>query len=258
MQSPAIIIAAVDIADIIRLLFIFGIVGFSIISKIMNANAEAKRKAGGKPKPNPQARPGQPPMGQNRPGQARPGQARPGQAPMGQAPAQGGRPQNVDNEIEEFLRQAKARREGGGAPQRAPQPQPPPPPTPKPATPRPATLPQTDYQPGENFGRGVSAHVQEHLNTNTISQRDARLSEAVSDSDERVENRLEAVFNHDVGHLEHNDDINTQIQDGTDATFWDEKEAVDGTADLIRKTLQSPTDVRNAFIISEILKRPEV
>lgn len=236
MQSPAIIIAAVDIADIIRLLFIFGIVGFSVISKIMNANAEAKRKAGGKPKPRPQVRPGQGP---------------PGQAPMGQAPAQVGRPQNVDNEIEEFLRQAKARRErGGGAPQRAPQPPPP--------TPKPATLTQTDYQPGENFGRGVSAHVQEHLNTDTISQRDAGLGEVVAESDERVENRLEAVFNHDVGHLEHNDEINTQIQDGTDAKFWDEKEAVDGTADLIRKTLQSPTDVRNAFIISEILRRPEV
>lgn len=223
-------IAAADWGDIIRLLVIFGIVGFSVISKIINGAAAIKG-------PRPPAG-GQPQL-----------QPRPGQQPMGQPQARGGRP-NVDDEIEEFLRQARGRGEANP-------PQPPEPPQPV----RRASLPQqpnVHVRPGEGFGENVTSHVREHLHTDSILERDAHLAEVVEEADERIEAHLEDVFDHEVGRLEHVNEVDTSIKDGTDDSTWDNKVDSNDTADLIRNTLQSPDKIRNVFIISEILKRPEL
>ena len=117
---------------------------------------------------------------------------------------------------------------------------------------------EEDIVPGRGFGGNVANHVKEHMDTDRIADRDVGLGHVVEAADEHIEEHLEEVFDHDVGHLAHADPIETSVAEGTDAPSWEGKKAEDSTADVIRKMLQSPDDIRNVFIISEILKRPDI
>ena len=117
---------------------------------------------------------------------------------------------------------------------------------------------ESDIVPGRDFGRGVSEHVTEHITKDSISTRDAHLGDFVEATDERLEQRLEQVFDHDVGQLAHEEVISTAIAEGTDAKLWEEQAPASTTADDILALLKSPESIRNVFIISEILRRPDL
>jgi hypothetical protein len=173
--------------------------------------------------------------------------------------AQGGPgPQGtIEREIEAFLRQARGDEVAT-----------PPPPRDQPIRAEPVRAQRVPNQraiePGREFGQSVAAHVEEHISSHGLEDRDAHLGEQVALADERVEQHLGKVFDHDIGQLTHVQDTDTSISEGTDANAWkhDEQGAdaatVETTPDAIRRLLSTPDDIRNVFIISEILKRPEV
>ena len=227
------------IGDLIGLIIWIIIIVVSVVSKI------SKAAGGGAKQQEPQA---------NRP----PPQIRP------QARAGGNK--GIESEIEEFLRQAR----GEKARQTPVQASPPP----RQANPAARAKPQPprqfrprvieaqpvdrDIVPGEGFGRSVSEHVRDHIGKDSISTRDAHLGESIESADERIEQHLEDVFDHDVGHLDHAVKVDTSIAEGTDALDNENVDKQSSEAKRIRQMLSSPDSVREVFIAAEILKRPEV
>lgn len=237
MQFPPLF---ADIGGLIGLIIWVVIMIISAVSKAGGKKAAAAKK--------------KPPMGQGGMGQGGLGQGGMGQGGVGQPRAQQGGKQAIEMEIEDFLRQAR----GGNAPPAAP-PRNPPVRNPQPAGPiveaRPA---DEDIVPGKGFGRGVSSHVQEHIGRDSISTHDAHLADDIEAADERIEQHLEEVFDHDVGQLENIVDVDTSIAEGTDAKTLDEAEADRlEAANRIREMLSKPGSIREVFVASEILKRPE-
>ena len=162
---------------------------------------------------------------------------------------------SLESEIEKFLQQARNR--GPEGPKADPGPRPQLPPRP-PAPPVPAAQP---VRPGDGFGQGVASHVKQHMGTDRIAERDAHLAETIELADERVEQHLESVFNHDVGQIVHKDDLASEIAEGTDVAAFEEdtdQQVGLSTPAAIREMLQSPEDIRKVFIVSEILRRPEI
>ena len=234
------LIAQQDLGDIIGLIVTVVIIGFSVLSKVISA-------AGGGKKPQ-QRRVAQGPQVRQQP--------RPQQPPR---PHPGPGARSVEAEIEDFLREAR-----GGKQQQRPQPKTAShPATPPPTAQRPRVIEATpvdqDVVPGQGFGRDLTEHVAEHIGRDSISTRDAHLGEKVGMADERLEEHLDKIFDHDVGHIEHADEVDTSIKEGTDANAWSEKQAPENkAAKKIRKMLSSPDSVRDVFIMAEILKRPEI
>jgi hypothetical protein len=60
-----------------------------------------------------------------------------------------------------------------------------------------------------------------------------------------------------VGHLAHADDLDTSVAEGTDAAD-STTEKQPNTAAAIAEMLKTRQSVRNAFVVAEILKRPEI
>jgi hypothetical protein len=119
-------------------------------------------------------------------------------------------------------------------------------------------VPAEVIEPEMPLGRGVAAHVKQHLGTDTIAQRDAHLGETVGHADEKVEDRLQEVFGHHVGRLA-TSTADDQISQGTDADVWSGPAVTTGqVAGDVIQMLRSPQHLRQAFILSEILKRREL
>lgn len=236
--------AGVD--EIIGFIIMVVVIGFSIVNKISGVINQGK-----------------PPK--RRPAQGRPEQQRnPAQARAGQA---GGK--SIESEIEDFLRQARGEKPQApparqSTPTRQPQQRTRPPAQPQPRGQKPkiieAVPADQDFVPGKDFGRDLSEHVQEHIKQDSISTRDAGLGDYVEEADERVEQHLEEVFDHDVGHLEHIVKVDTSVSDGTDASELRQaaRDEVSASAERIRKMLSTPESIREVFIASEVLKRPEI
>ncbi len=226
MTDPPILLA--DAAEVIKILIFLFIVGASLIGKLLNAQAQARQQARRqqRPRPAPQPRPQPQPQAANRP------------------PVQA----NLENEIAEFLQRAR------GGPQKA-----------RPAhEPRPvvAEVMQAELiSPGSEFGAGVSSHVKDHLQTNTLRERDAHLAERVGHVDEQVEGHLHEVFDHDLGRIEKKaTGKEADIAEGTDAMVWEP--GIPGlTADQLKGNLvdmlRSPQEFRKVVLLSEILDRPK-
>lgn len=213
--------------DIVGVIFTLAIIGFSILSKFLGE--------GGKVAP----------------------KRRPPRVQGANPPAQ-----SIEAEIEEFLRQTR------GAPRRA---------EPEEVEEEeleiiePARLQQTRsafdqttddevITPGQGFGRELSQHVDQHIVQGSISTRDAHLGEDVENADERVEQRLEEVFEHQVGSLKHYDNTETtsQVAEGTDASAWGERiEVKNKVAEELVAMMKSPDSVRKLFIAKEIFERRE-
>ena len=211
-----------DIGDVIGLIITLAIIGFSVVSKMLSTANQGK----------------QPPQ-QQRP-------AAPPQPPKSQ---RGG---GIESEIEEFLRQAR----GDGAQPRRPKP----PPVAQTVVEAQPVMEAEPIVPGQRFGRSLSQHVEQHIGQDSISSRDAHLGDAVEAVDERLEQHLEEVFDHEVGHLAHTEKLDTSIAEGTDDPSWEEAEGANepSSAQRIFQMLRSPEGVRDVFIASEILKRPEI
>lgn len=213
-----------DIGEVIGFLITLAIIGFSVISKIISAANGGDAKPGPRRVPQPEG---------------------PAQRPRAHRPD----PLSMEAEIEDFLRQARG--------DRAVPPAPPKPPVVE-AVPFEATPVPDEVVPGQGFGRDLATHVSQHIGHDSISRRDAQLADAVEAADERVEKHLQEVFDHDVGRLAHADAVDTSIQEGTDAADATSAEKQPDAAAKIAEMLKTPQSIRNMFIVSEILKRPEI
>ena len=174
-------------------------------------------------------------------------------------------------DIEEFLRRAAERRKQHQQGQRQPIPAPVPKPTPRvrqivdsteveliapKATnvePRKKRSSRTESgQQRDMRNESVAEHVKKHINTRSISESAKRLGDDIENADDRIAQRVQRKFDHDVSKL---DDLPT-VQDDIVATAT-EAETAPFARDLI-EMFRSPNGVRQAILISEILKRPDL
>lgn len=110
---------------------------------------------------------------------------------------------------------------------------------------KPRTLVKKDM-----WQQSVSEHVRTHIDSTDIASHADHLGDRIQDVDDQVAARIKRKFNHDVGHL----DELPSVQDDKVATVT--KENVSHIAADLIKMLRSPNSVRQAIMISEILKRP--
>lgn len=163
-------------------------------------------------------------------------------------------------EIEEFLRRAAQRRAAQQpAANRAPQ--------------RPPELQVLDdddvidadivdayvvEDPGILSGHDVGDHVSRHINTSDFGERISHLGEEVDQADERMEAHLHGYFEHALG------DLGATTSRASDSTL-DDDGAPQGSPGArkkratfnIRKLLRSSTSIRDAIVLSEVLRKPE-
>lgn len=145
----------------------------------------------------------------------------------------------MSDEIEQFLRQAAAKKRN------KPQPdieflQPAQPPQQQPLTPPPTS--------------GVSAHVEQYLDSDNFQERASHMGEQVGLADEKLEARLHETFDHALGQLQ---DTSHASQKEAAKEAAARKPAQPGMPGHLAEMLRSPRNVSQAIILSEILTRPE-
>ena len=170
-------------------------------------------------------------------------------------------------DIEEFLKMAAQRRQQQkqrqgqqpqqGAGQRVPPKQPSRPlaaqPVPSAYEP-PATEDEIQIiEPQPDIRRGsVREHVQTHIDTSDIAEHVRHLGEEVGMADDKVEARLQQKFDHGVGHLKIDEAKSAQSK----TTKVTDRQISDAAAALMNM-LRTPTSIRQAILISEVLRRPD-
>lgn len=168
-------------------------------------------------------------------------------------------------DIEEFLRRAAERRQ-----QQKNQGQQPPPtqtvrqPIPeievevvKPRTPAPPPRIKTKVRP--NVGKkpidyrqqSVSEHVEQHLDTSRIAQHAEQLGDRIASVHDQVDQEIHRRLDHDVSKI---DDRPTITDDPRPGVVGGDK--VNPIAAELLKMLSNPTSIRQAILLSEILKKP--
>jgi hypothetical protein len=172
----------------------------------------------------------------------------------------------MNDEVENFLRRvAQMRAEAEqvkGQPRPAPPKAPPkrrePKPPPPPARLVPARTEMPVSQPveveivdaelavrGDNVGRHVAEHERR---TEQIAEHARHLGEEVDLADDKLEAHLHEVFDHQLGRLK-----KSSIEAGAQGR----QAAVEVTALQLQQMLRTPQSIRDAIIMSEILRRPE-
>ena len=98
---------------------------------------------------------------------------------------------------------------------------------------------------------GVAQHVSRHMAPAGFDQRTSQFAQAVGQADEKVEQHLASVFDHEVGQLDKSDGFvgDTPIAEGTAQVELD----VGSVAEL----LSNPQSLRHAVLMAEILQRPD-
>ena len=96
----------------------------------------------------------------------------------------------------------------------------------------------------------LSEHVSSHIDSTDIAYHAEHLGDRIQNIDEKVAARIKRRFNHDVGQL----DDKPTVQDDVVATVT--KDEVSQVASDLMEMLRSPKSVRQAILVSEILKRP--
>ena len=157
-------------------------------------------------------------------------------------------------DIEDFLRRAAQRR----APQPAKAKQPPPVQILGDDDVVDADIVDADIveDPGILIGRDVGSHVAEHIDTSDFGERASQLGEVVDNADDRMEAHLHGYFEHKLGELgvttsrasdsTLDDDSPLPVAEGSQRTKFD-----------IKQLLQSPSSIRDAIVLSEVLRRPD-
>jgi hypothetical protein len=172
----------------------------------------------------------------------------------------------MKDEVEEFLRRvaqmrAQAEAQAKSQQQRPAQPKPPP----KPARPAPPArltpTPQADAyaQPvqaevvtaelaerGDRVGRRVSEDLR---GAEQIAEHTRQLGADVDAADSKMQAHLHQVFDHKLGQLK-SSSVETALVETA-------KTAPELSLGLIVKMLRSPGSIRDAIVMSEILRRPE-
>lgn len=149
-------------------------------------------------------------------------------------------------DIEEFLRRAAERRK-----QQLQQPKPPP------AQRPPQRLEEViseveivDAAPRPAREQGVAEHVRSYINTSDIAEHAEHLGERIQNVDERVADRLGEKFDREVARLDDGNSVTDQSHSPADRG-----QASVVSQDLIQM-LSSPQSLRQAILVSEILRRP--
>lgn len=156
-------------------------------------------------------------------------------------------------DIEEFLRRAAERRKQKQSGQKPSSRQPVR--QQKPPTPRqqPRLLIDDDevrvIQPKQPDMRheSLEQHVRRHMDTRDVSEHASHLAETLEQADERMEERLNQKFDHEVGTFE--GDVTR------DAATVDQGPISQVASDMI-ELINNPKTLRQAIIMSEILNRP--
>ncbi|TWT75618.1 hypothetical protein Pla123a_31280 [Posidoniimonas polymericola] len=192
-------------------------------------------------------------------GEKKPKPARPRPAPQ---PRPVGPPQDdLRSEVDEFLRRAKGLppREQEPAPQRSLEPAAEPiiiePNRPRQgqrsrAAGRQAMPAAGRSEPDPHLGGSVQEHVSQHvghLAESQLAENAARLGEDLGQTDERLEARLKAKFEHRLGRLKQQEEAPLPEVDPLGNVL---------DARQLAALLASPEGVRNAVVLNEILKRP--
>jgi hypothetical protein len=123
-------------------------------------------------------------------------------------------------------------------------------PKPKPRQQRQTTKRKTLVQKKDLRQQSVDEHVRSHIDSSDIAYHADHLGDDVRSIDDKVAARLKRRFSHDVSQL---DDL-PSVQDDVVATVTSED--VSRIAQELVNMLRSPKNVRQAIMISEILKRP--
>ena len=160
----------------------------------------------------------------------------------------------MTGDIEDFLRRAAQRR------------------VPQPPRARPAPPPQPEIQnlgdedvvdayviedPGILSGHDVGDHVSQHINTSKFGERISHMGEEIDRADDRMEAHLHDYFEHKMG------DLGAKTSRVSDSTLDDDSPGQGGPATQkpppfnIQKLLRSPAGIRDAIVLSEILRKPE-
>jgi hypothetical protein len=106
-------------------------------------------------------------------------------------------------------------------------------------------------------GEDVSRQVSKHLNTSSFTERASHLGEFVDQSDDRMEARLESVFEHRLGQL------GTRTSETAESTLDDDepskgqKKPASATTTGLVAMLRDPQTLRNVIVAREIFNRPE-
>lgn len=112
--------------------------------------------------------------------------------------------------------------------------------------------------PGILSGHDVGDHVSRHINTSDFGERISHLGEEVDQADDRMEAHMHEYFEHALG------DLGATTSRASDSTL-DDDGAPKGVPGAIkkrppfnfRKLLRSPSSIRDAMILNEVLRRPE-
>lgn len=142
-------------------------------------------------------------------------------------------------------------------------------PRPVPPRPRPAKrtasvkrqarpIPHRDERDSEfSAHESVSDHVARHLTPHAPTP---ALGQLVGQADERLEDRLQNVFDHRVGNLraQSSSIAGTSISQGTDDAVWstDRRRQRSPLASEISKMVSTPQSLAASFVLAEILKPP--
>ena len=104
-------------------------------------------------------------------------------------------------------------------------------------------------------GATVAAHVQQHLRPGEVGRNAASLGNSLAQADERMESHLQSTFDHRVGQL---GGVQARVEQGTDAAYWSgATQTGPPVLERLHELLDSPQDIRAAFLLSEILRRPD-
>jgi hypothetical protein len=219
-------ILAVDIGTVIGAVIVIGAFAIRALLSMGGGNAN---------KPRPAARPQPPPgAGQNKP---------------------------LRNEVEEFLRRAKANQPGKvktiDPPARGGR-----------SVVKSEVIGAEVIEAevfGEPRGEGVAAHVERHIAPNPVAEHTRQLGREIGQADEDLESHLHQTFDHKLGQLGGGSlTPPTQIAQGTDADVWKYEDAGEGqsaggpplAAEIIAM-FREPEGARKAIVLSEILNPPE-
>ncbi|OHB79977.1 MAG: hypothetical protein A2W31_06290 [Planctomycetes bacterium RBG_16_64_10] len=185
---------------------------------------------------------------------------RPGPLPQDGGPA----PDNVAAEIEAFLRRV-SEQHGGPQPADVDMPKPPAPAAAAPTAPRAQTRrprrPKTrKAEAVDQVAEALPSHhevadsVQRHLGRRHVADHADQLGSIVRLTDQQVERRLQATFDHRVGQLERAESAATAEQATQPSAGV---ASATHPAAHLAGLLQSRHGIRQAILLNEILRRPE-
>ena len=217
-----------DIDDIIKFAFFIIVILFSAVSQFLKERPKKRAQQ--------QRRAQQPGADEGR--QLPP---RPQANAQAQPVPQKAEPAGLEAEIEDFLRQVTGQ-----------DPKPAPPAEPEPVAAQPVYVePEViEAEPASlsDFGReSIADHVQHHIREGGIDDRDSHLASGIENRDEKMDEHLHEVFDHNLGTLRTRAPIEAAAKVKRRATGYGMNAAE------ILKAFESPEDIRKAIILKEIL-----